>query len=484
MSFHRFLLVLRARWGVALLIAGLTIVCCVGGTLRAGNVYQATASVMVDASGRSALTKVLTAKDVATPTLMRRFDPSQLPDANAGLANLTYQLALLTSDEVARRAVKNLGVSEVAEINAAFVQETGGQGDINAWFAEKIRGSIQTTLSPRSSVIRVSYYSDNPKLAATFANAIVDAYLNVYAELRDQIQKPKLAVMGRHTDVTRANLDKAWRKLSEFQAAHAILSLNDLLEPTTRQEFIKVRRMRSQVELLERSAITKSDAIARNPGLTPKGSSMNPAIDAALLNWTEAQADLAEQRARLGKDHPNVRRMEASLAERERETAREIDRLAGAARVDAEVGRDISSQARERLDGQIDLALERMPLQVEARALVQAVLNAHALNTIAQENFHAAIAEAVLERYKVTLLDVATAPASRTAPYYSLLLPLILVLALVLSGSIVLVLEFIDPHVRQAASLQSAGLPLLGSIGDSTLEDHPQIAWAHTQGRA
>ncbi|TAK79648.1 MAG: hypothetical protein EPO12_09910 [Aquabacterium sp.] len=484
MSFQRFLLVLRARWGVALLVAVATIAACVGGTLRSGELYKATASVMLDLSGRSALTKVLTAKDVATPSLMRRFDPSELPDANAGLAHKSAQFALITSDEVVRRAVKTLGLGELPDLHATWYEDTGGVGDINSWLAERVRGAVEPSLSPRSSIIQISYYAAEPKFAAAMANAIVDSYLKIYGELREQIQKPKLQALARRVDDSRARLDKAWAALREFQARNSVIALTDLLEPTTRREFARLRRMNLQMEMGRDAAIARSAAIARNPGLAPSPSSMNPAVDAALLSWTEARAEFAAQSQRLGKDHPAVRQMEASLAERERETAREIERLADVARADADVSRETSARTNERYTSQVDAARNRLPLQVEARSLVQAVLNAFALNTIAQDSFHAGVSEAVLERYKVTLLDVATAPASRYAPDWLVLVPVILIVALALSASTVLVLELVDPHVRQPESLQSAGLALLGSIGDSTLEDHPQIAWAQAQGRA
>lgn len=65
-----------------------------------------------------------------------------------------------------------------------WLDETGGEGNIEVWLASVFQKQMDVVPSRESSVIAVSYKAPDPRFAAGLANAFAQAYIDTALELR------------------------------------------------------------------------------------------------------------------------------------------------------------------------------------------------------------------------------------------------------------------------------------------------------------
>src|SRR5450631_3963585 len=116
MTIHQFISILRARWLVACVIFCAVVVASIGLLFILPKRYTATASIVVDS----------------------KVDPVA---AGAGLSEavmasyINTQSDVITSERVAKKVVKAVGLDRIPEFQEGWRKKTGGEGDIVTWLA-------------------------------------------------------------------------------------------------------------------------------------------------------------------------------------------------------------------------------------------------------------------------------------------------------------------------------------------------------------
>jgi len=109
MSFGQFISILKARWWVAALIFGLTVLTTLVISLLMPKQYVATASVVVD------------------------MKPDLLSGSFPGMMMPTYmatQVDVIQSDRVAQKVVRNLKLTENPQVRQQWLDATKGEGSV------------------------------------------------------------------------------------------------------------------------------------------------------------------------------------------------------------------------------------------------------------------------------------------------------------------------------------------------------------------
>src|SRR6059036_2537073 len=115
MSLGHFLSILRARWGVAALVLLITVGTTLGLSLLLPKQYRATASVVVDMKPDPIAGALYYAQGILAPAYM------------------ATQVDVIESTRVAQRVVRNLKLTENAEVRKQWLELTEGKGDIEQW---------------------------------------------------------------------------------------------------------------------------------------------------------------------------------------------------------------------------------------------------------------------------------------------------------------------------------------------------------------
>src|SRR4051794_9088797 len=124
MNLLQLLLILRARYRIALLTLLLTVAAALGASLLIHNTYKATTSVVLNYKG----------SDPVTGQAMA----SQLQPGF-----LSTQIEIVGSMSVARQVVDTLKLAEGDLVRQSFMDATAGAGDLRDWLAAGLLSKLE-----------------------------------------------------------------------------------------------------------------------------------------------------------------------------------------------------------------------------------------------------------------------------------------------------------------------------------------------------
>ena len=165
MTLQQFLLILRARAGVALLTLLVTIAAATAISLVMQKQYTASTAIVID---------VKSPDPIAGLVLPGLISPGYM----------ATQVDIITSDRVAQRVVNILKMDKNDTIREKWLEATEGKGDIVAWIASALQKKLDVKPSRESNVINIAFTGSDPTFAAAAADAFAHAYIDINLELK------------------------------------------------------------------------------------------------------------------------------------------------------------------------------------------------------------------------------------------------------------------------------------------------------------
>ena len=213
MNIQQLLLALRARPGIFALVLAATVLTTLVVSLLLPKSYVATASLLLDSKDEQSLGT----GNVLVPALLHQQQQA---------AYMQTQTDIIRSYKVVNKVVRDLGLANNALTRQEFEEATGGVGSFENWLADRLLTwlNVQTSLS---SVVQVSYTSDDPKLAAQIANAFAKAYIDTTLELRVDPTQRTADWFGEQLKGLRASLEDSQAKLTENQRQKKIVATQE-----------------------------------------------------------------------------------------------------------------------------------------------------------------------------------------------------------------------------------------------------------------
>lgn len=438
MTISQFFVILLARWKV-LVGVFLSVVIAAGVVLALlPKTYTATASVLVEIKA----------------------DPiSQIiPGANQG--HLATQVDIIGSERVTRRVVRNLKLDQNPGLRQAWREATEGEGEFEGWMAAVLSRRLDIKPSQQSSVIFVSYKSDDPRFSAAIANAYVQAYVDTVVDLRTDPAKSYSSFFEARSKDLRDQIEKAQTKLSEFQRSNGIIAADERLDV----EMARMNELAGQLVAVQ--------AISAESGSKQAAAGKSDNTQEVLLNGliSSLKADLARQEAtfqqltsRLGDNHPQVLEAKAMMADARRKIAAETARVTSGVGVTNTINRQREAEIKAAFDAQKTKVLKMRELHDQASVLQRDVDNAQRAYDAVMLRYNQQSLESQTTQSNVGILSRATEPGAPTGPKV-----LIGMLLAVFGGTLLGVLaalgvETMNRKVRTLEDVtHSLGLPVIG----------------------
>ena len=198
MNLQQFLIILQARYKIALYVLLATVTFALILTLLMPNKYVASTSVVLD---------------VKSP------DPL-IGMALVGLTMPSYmstQTDIISSDRVAQSVVKLLKLDENPQVRQQWMEATQGKGKLVAWMGSILSKKLDVKPARDSNVINISFTSEDPVFAAVAANAFAQAYIETNIELKVEPAKQYAQWFQVRVDGLRTELENAQERLGAFQ---------------------------------------------------------------------------------------------------------------------------------------------------------------------------------------------------------------------------------------------------------------------------
>ena len=190
MTLHQFLLVLQARWRIALLVPILAILAALAVSLLLPKKYTAQTAVLVD---------VRSPDPVAGAAVSGIVAPSYM----------ATQVDIIAGDRVAQRVIKMLRLDESPEIKEQWTSATGGRGTLDAWLVESLQKSLDVRPSRESNVINITFKGNSAESAAQTANSFAQAYLDINLALKTEPARLYAEWFEDQTKASRVKLEEA-----------------------------------------------------------------------------------------------------------------------------------------------------------------------------------------------------------------------------------------------------------------------------------
>lgn len=355
------------------------------------------------------------------------------------------QVDIISSPKVAHRVIADLKLTENPLSRAAF-DSAGSPGTIEEWLAESLLKQLKIDTSS-SSIIQLSYSSDDARYSAQVANAVAKAYVDTVLELRVEPTRQTSIWFDEQLKELRNNMAQAESRLTAFQQEHGIVHSDE----------------RFDVENIQLTDLAGLAARSREPA-GPETNS-NAGLQILKTDLMRSEAKLQELSTDLGNRHPQYLRQ---LAEVQALRAR-ISSEARNAIASAEQATQRSRERREKLFGEMEAQRQRVLGLKEARN--QLAVLSHDVE-ISQKTYDSAMQRFMESRIEsramqtnVSILNPATTPSRAARPKIGMNLGIALVVGALLALSVVYLLELSDQRVRLIEDLSgNPRVPLLAVL--------------------
>jgi succinoglycan biosynthesis transport protein ExoP len=449
MTLYQFLLILRARFKLAALIALLAILAALAVSLLMAKKYQAQTSVLVD---------VRTPDPVAGVAMSGLVAPSYM----------ATQVDIIGGDWVAQRVVKMLKLDQNEETRAQWLKATDGRGSLERWLASSLQKDLQVQPARESNVINIGYKGDNPDSAAAIVNAFAQAYLDVNLALKTEPARVYAQWFDEQTKASRVKLEEAQARLSDYQQKAGIVSSDERVD----YETAKLGQISTQLTAVQ-GETTDSQSKRNARGDTVAEIMQSPLINGLKGDIARLEAKVHENSVNLGVNHPLRQRAEAELASLRRQLAVESGRITASIDTAYQVGKDRERELQAAVNAQrtrvLMLNKQRDELNVYRRDVEAAQRN---FETVSQSAAQTRL-QSLSNQTNVVRMNTATPPLTPSSPRLLVNLLIAAFGGTLLGVACALLLELANRRVRSSEDLvQILDLPVLARISSSS--DVPQ----------
>jgi chain length determinant protein EpsF len=443
MNIAQFVAILRARWWVVVSVLVVTVATAVlVSVFLITPQYTATASVVVDVKP-DPISGLLTSGTAATASA------------------IATQVDILKSERVMRRVIRNLRLTESQATRDSWLQNTGGEGNIEQWLIDQFVKSLEVVPSLASNVILVRFSSGDPVAAARVANAFVQAYLETTLELRVDPARQYSGFFQAQVKEARDTLERASAKLSAFQREKGIIATDERLDI----ENARLNELSSQLVALQAVA---AESGSRQSQVRSGADRMQEVINNPLINnlkgeLSRTEAQLRQLNERLGDNHPQVIETKATIAQLRTRIDTETQRVLGGVGVTANINRAREAEIRASLEAQRSRVLKLKEVRDEGAVLLRDLENAQRTYDTLLQRFNQTVLESQATQNNVNQLTEAAPPSAPSSPNVKLNVALAVFLGGMLALGTALLLELLDRRVRTFDDVVTAlDLPVIG----------------------
>ncbi len=307
---HYWRVIHSQRWNIVSLAVVISVVAALV-VLAMRPVYQSSATLMIE----SQQANILSIEEVY----------------GVGTANKEYfltQFEILKSRELAQKVVENLdirhhpdfdpdqqepmfGVDWRSWLPIELDLEPASEDDIVAGVVDKFIASLSVSPVRNTQLVKVSFESYDPKLAAAVVNDLASVYIDSHLDAKLEATQKAATWLGERLEGLRVNLEEAEIKLQAYREQEELVDVSGVRTLVSReldevtQALVEARGRRAEAE----SVFTEVRALSDQ---SPETLASVPAVLAHSLiqrlkeEEAEAERDVAELSKRYGPLHPKM----------------------------------------------------------------------------------------------------------------------------------------------------------------------------------
>jgi len=480
----------RRAWIAGAVVAGCTLSILI--TAMTKPTYQASTIIELNKSSSGSLDADL------GQVLSQSFGGS----GEALQTDLQTETTILEGDSLALAVIQKLNLTSSPELRAGSkaakleAEENGLPLDQAPRTRVRLLSGFHHRLSVApihgTRLIRVSYESHDPKLAAAIANALIDSYKAQYLKSHyDATSEVSDWLTGQLSDL-KANVQESEKKLADFEKQTGILSLSMMMGSTSGQddssaaihspvitkldtlnaELTAAEANRIQKEAIYRLAASRNGdaliALAASPGVSQVSSPA--AAEIAILQQLRAQQNslkmsLAHDSVAMDKNNRHIRELDTQIAEGERQIAAEMQQITRLAGADLQLAQQTEQQIQHEFDQQQGKASKLNEQTVEFAVLRQEAFSRKKLYEDLYTRLQEANVAAGIKATNITVVEPARSDSRPIRPARTTNLAAGLSLGLLGGLMLAFAVDRLDNRVVNPLEVEDVtGEPVLGII--------------------
>lgn len=451
----------RNRWIIAAVVAA-ALLAGVAITLLTPPTYRATASVQIDQQA----TKVLGTED-AQP-----FESGAEADRF-----LQTQVDVMTSRSLATRVADALGLYG----KDAFLAATGQKvlpGEDRGARRDRVLDTLGRNLHvdlPRNSrVVRISFDSRDPRLAADVANSFADSYITANIQRHYDTSAYSRQFLQAQLDRTKTRLEQSERALIGYARSARLIDASagaptngqtEGPKSLTTSNLVQLNQAFSAAQSARLQAQQRWQQAAATPLLSLPEVLSNQAVQQMLQQRAQLQAQFQQLQERLKPGHPQIQQAAAQLKELDSQIATLASGIRASIRGQYETAAKQERAIERSVDQLKGATLSEQDRSVRYNILKREVDTNRQLYDGLLQRFKTLSAEAGVTSNNLSKIDVAEPPRIPVSPRPLVNLALALLGGLAVAAAIAFLRERFDDVVRAPADVyQKLGLPLIGVV--------------------
>ena len=452
MYLTQFLLALRARRKAFLMVFLATVIAALAVGVILPKKYVATATVVVDTRDEQSITPA---------------SRGALGVSRERAAYIATHVDLVRSGRVASMVARDLKIAQMPGMREAFESATGGTGNIDDWIAAQLIEKL--TVEPTAgNLITVAYATDDPRQAATVANAFVKAYLETALKLRTEPTREAADWFEQQLNGLRERVVQAQNKLTAYQKSKGIVAADERVDI----ESVRLAELNTQLLAARNATYDAASRYKQANELLASGASpdalpevlSSPYISGLRAQLISAQAKLEESGAVLGPNHPAYQRITAEVQGLRGKLTEELKKVVAGLGSAVQQTRKREQELQAALDAQQARIMRTKDARVELAALTRDVDNAQRSYDAVLARYMTTKIESRAQQADVALLTPAVEPLIPAQPRLPLIAAMALFLGGLLAAGTVYLLEMVDGRVRSRADLERLAVPTLGRL--------------------
>jgi capsular exopolysaccharide synthesis family protein len=376
------------------------------------------------------------------------------------------QVGLLQSRGLAERVAQDLGL----EKDPQFADQKADPARRVKQAADQISANLAVAPQSDGQLIKFSFVSHSPELAANIANAYADSFIDASLQRRYEASSYARNFLQRQIASTRRELEKSERQLVQYAQEQGIINTgtsdasNDASSP----------QGQSLVALNEALAQATSQRIAAEGAYREAlsvGNTSDVTADTQALRQARASlmAQYQQKRALMKPDHPEMVSLRSQISELDKQIAQESATVSKSRVNTALAAYKSALSAENALKAKVG-SLKSDVLNLRGRSIQYAILQRDV-------DTNRALYDALLQRYKeigvaggigespVSIVDRANVPSAPFKP--NIVLNVLVGICLGLLGGVLAAigLDILNDTIRTPSDVRNKlRLPCLGSI--------------------
>lgn len=333
----------------------------------------------------------------------------------------------------------------------------------------KFPGRLEITPVRNSYLVKISFESHDPVLAAKVANTVADEYITSVLEARLQMTEKAAVWLTQRLESLRIKLELSEKKLQAYKEREKLVDVQGVKSLTVKRldaittGLVEARRKRAETKVLYRqvrTARTRGSSLHSLPAVL-----QHSLVQAYKRDVSGAERKLSELGKRYGGKHPRIIQLKSDLKTARNNLYRQVQNVIAGVQKNYEVAqanvrgleREMSSSKKE-VQGIGKKQYQLGVLQREVDANQQ-------LFDMFLTRFKETSETGGLNRANARVVDSALVPTTPFKPHKKNILMITALLSGVVAVFLVFLYERLDNTVKRSTDIEEKlGLPVLGIL--------------------